>query len=154
MRKLIMAIAAIASMSATAKAEQVWLTMDHVRPYKLENAAQNIIVGNPAIADVTVQDANNILLFGKAPGVTNIVITDESGATIKNMTVSVRSNTDNMLTFYRGPSRSTYNCTKNCEATITVGDDPNTFAGVTGQVNAKLGQATQSADAASDSANN
>lgn len=146
MRKFITVVAALASMTGAARAEQLWLTMDYVRPYKLETPAQNIIIGNPAIADITVQDANNLLFFGKAPGITNVIITDEEGKTVKNMTVRVRTNANDMLTFYRGSARSTYNCLTNCEATITVGDDPTTFAGVAGQVTAKFGQAKQGAE--------
>lgn len=133
-----------------AEAGQIWLTMDQVRPYKLETPAQNIVIGNPAIADVTVQDANNLLLFGKAPGLTNIYIFDEKGETIENMIVKVRTPATDMLTFHRGSSRTTYNCTTNCEATVTVGDDPVAFGEVSGQVNAKYSQAQAQAQGGGD----
>ncbi|GJL93896.1 MAG: hypothetical protein DHS20C05_03010 [Hyphococcus sp.] len=145
MRLLISAMLALFSLASTAQAEQVWLTMDQVRPYKLEVPAQNIVVGNPAIADVTVQDNKNLLLFGKSPGLTNIYIFDEKGETIQNMMIRVRSQNTDMLTFYRGASRTTYNCTTNCEATITVGDDQKTFQNVSAQVTQKFGQATGAA---------
>ena len=145
MRFLVSALVALATVTAPVQAEQIWLTMDQVRPYKLERAAQNIVVGNPAIADVTVQDNKNILLFGKSPGLTNIYIFDEQGETIDNMMVRVRSQNTNMLTFYRGAARTTYNCTSNCEATITVGDTPSTFDGVSAQVTKKYSQAQSAA---------
>lgn len=141
MRKFISTVAALITMISAANAEQIWLTMDYVRPFKLETPVQNIVIGNPAIADVTVQDSENLLLFGKAPGVTNIFLIDENGDTIDNMIVRVRTNSSDMLTFYRGVGRTTFNCTTNCEATITVGDDTNVFGVVSGQVNQKFGQA-------------
>jgi Flp pilus assembly secretin CpaC len=150
MRKLISAAAAMVVMLSTAQAGQIWLTMDYVRPYKLERPATDIIIGNPAIADITVQDASNILFFGKTPGITNIYILDENGETIENLIVRVRTNTTDLLTLHEGSSRTTYNCTTNCDATITVGDDPGTFGQVTAQVTQKFGQAAASANAASD----
>lgn len=145
MRKLIIAAATFAAMVSTAQAGQVWLTMDYVRPYKIERPAQNIIIGNPAIADVSVRDANNILLYGKSPGMTNIYIMDAEGEVIENMIVRVRTNATDMLTFHRGSARTTYNCTTNCEATITVGDDTTVFNEVSTQVTQKFGQAAAAA---------
>jgi len=145
MRALFTVLATLIAMTASAKAEQVWLTMDQVRPYKLETPAQNIVVGNPAIADVTVQDNKNLLLFGKSPGLTNIYIFDEQGNAVENLIVRVRSQNANMLTFYKGSARTTFNCTTNCEATITVGDDQAVFNEVSGQVQKKFSQASGAA---------
>ncbi len=146
MRAVISALAVSIALISNAQADQIWLTMDQVRPLKLEKPAEKIVIGNPAIADVTVQDDENILLFGKAPGLTNIYIFDENGETLDNLLIRVRSTSGNMLTFNRGISRTTYNCTDSCEATITVGDDPTVFSGVTAQVNNKFQQATQAAN--------
>ena len=146
MRTIFSAIAVFFMMAQSASAGQIWLTMDQVRPYTLKNPAQKIVIGNPAIADVTVQDSQNLLMFGKAPGLTNIFIFNEDGETSENLIVRVRSPSTDMLTVHRGASRTTYNCTTNCEATITVGDDPIAFNGVATQVQNKFSQA---ADAAS-----
>ncbi len=145
MRNFIFAAAAFTAMISAAQAGQVWLTMDYVRPYKLERPAHNVIIGNPAIADVSVQDASNLLLYGKAPGLTNIYVMDADGEVIENMIVRVRTNSTDMLTYYRGPARTTYNCTTNCEATITVGDDQTVFDSVSTQVAQKFGQAQTAA---------
>lgn len=145
MRKMISTFAAAFTLLSTAQAGQVWLTMDHVRPYKLEKPAQDIVIGNPGIADVTVQDASNLLLFGKSPGMTNIFIMGENGEVIENMIIRVRTSSTEMLTFYRGSARTTYNCTSNCEATVTIGDDSNVFGQVAGQINQKFNQAAQGA---------
>lgn len=145
MRVFIFSLITLLALTGAAQAGQVWLTMDQVRPYKLDVPAQNIVVGNPAIADVTVQDNKNLLLFGKAPGLTNIYIFDEKGDTIENMIVRVRAQSSDMLTFYRGSARTTYNCTNECEPTITVGDDQQIFTGVASQVTQKLNQAQSAA---------
>ncbi len=148
MRTIFSAIAVFFIMAQSASAGQIWLTMDQVRPFKLENPAQKIVVGNPSIADVTVQDSQNLLMFGKAPGLTNIYIFNEDGETFENLIVRVRSPSSDMLTVHRGTARTTYNCTTNCEATITVGDDPLSFTGVSSQVLNKFSQAAGAADSA------
>ncbi|MEM8935305.1 MAG: pilus assembly protein N-terminal domain-containing protein [Pseudomonadota bacterium] len=148
MRTVISAAAFICAIAANAQAGQVLLTMDQVRPMSLERPAESIVVGNPAIADVTVQDNQKLLLFGKAPGLTNIYIFDDTGAVLDNLIVRVRSTNSEMLTFHRGAARTTYNCAPNCEATVTVGDDNATFTGVAGQVAAKYEQAAGAAGGA------
>ncbi|MEM9705334.1 MAG: pilus assembly protein N-terminal domain-containing protein [Pseudomonadota bacterium] len=138
------AIAISASAFTQAQAGQIWLTMDQVQPYFLKQEAGQIVVGNPAIADVSVQDKSRLLLFGKGPGLTNIFIFDEDGKEIENMTVRVRSSDAAMLFVQRGPSRTTYNCMSQCEPTVTVGDDQKTFQSVVQQTNVKFDQAAAS----------
>ena len=134
-----------AAMTQNALAGEVWLTMDQVRPLNLKKEAFGVVVGNPSIADVKVMDANNILLFGKAPGLTNIYLFGEDDKPFENLIIRVRTPSSDMLTVHRGSARTTYNCTSNCEATLTVGDDPASFDGVTAQVQSKVGQAVAAA---------
>ena len=128
------------SMAGVASAEQIWVTMDQVRPYELKDAADSIIVGNPGIVDITVLDANNFFLFGKAPGLTNILVQDEMGEIVKNLQVRVNPPSSGMLVYHRGKDRTTYNCTRHCEVTLTVGDGNDAFTNVDAQVRQKLGQ--------------
>lgn len=148
MRTIISALAVFFAAATGAHAEQIWLTMDQVRPYTLETPAQSIVVGNPGIADVTVQDNKNLLLFGKAPGMTNMYIFNEEGEAVTNLIIRVRAQSAGMLTFYRGSARTTYNCTSNCEATVTVGDSTETFSEVSSQVQNKFKQASGSGSTA------
>lgn len=141
MRFIAIAISSL-FLATNAQAGQVWLTMDQVRPYEIKVPAGQIVVGNPGIADVSVQDKSRLLLFGKAPGLTNIFIFDENGKTIENLKIRVKSASSDMLTVHRGSARVTYNCTTNCEATVTVGDDRTVFEEVAGQADAKFQQAS------------
>ncbi|MEM9013833.1 MAG: pilus assembly protein N-terminal domain-containing protein [Pseudomonadota bacterium] len=144
MRMIASTLLASIFMVSQASAEKVWLTMDQVFPFDLKDAAVSVVVGNPGIADVTVIDNKRLLLFGKAPGVTNVYIFDEDGGTIKNLTLNVRTPSSDMMVVHRGSERSTYNCTINCEATLTVGDAATTFNTVNQQVGQKFGQAAGS----------
>lgn len=146
MRGVICFLIAAAASIQSASAGQIWLTMDRVHPYTVEQDVDSIVIGNPAIADVTVRDGNNLLMFGKAPGLTNIYFFDAQGEVIDNLVVRVRTPSTDMLTVHRGAARTTYNCTTNCEATVTVGDDQTAFNGVSQQIGAKYGQAQGAAN--------
>lgn len=141
--RTIFAAAILSVVASQASAGQVWLTMDQVRPYELQKPAGQIVVGNPAIADVTVQDKERVFLFGKSPGMTNIYIFDDEGQFVDNLIIRVRATTQDMLVMHRGAERMTYNCTTNCEPTMTVGDDQNTFTQMNQQVMTKTQQALQ-----------
>lgn len=141
MRTIIAIALAFSALAAPARAEQIWLTMDQVRSYELAKPAGQIVVGNPAVADVTVQDKQRVFLFGKAPGVTNMYVLDANGDFLDNLVIRVRATGSGMLVMHRGVQRTTYNCTDNCDPTITVGDDTNAFASLQQQVTNKAEQA-------------
>ena len=138
------AIFAACAFTTAAQAEQVWLTMDQVRPYTFKQEVSQIVVGNPGIADVTVRDKSRVLFFGKAPGMTNMFLFDADGNEIENIIVRVRASNTDMLTFQRGSQRTTYNCMTNCEPTLTVGDSVESFGNVQTQVQQKFQQARSS----------
>lgn len=142
MRNFVFTLAAATAFATTASAEQVWLTMDQVTPYTFKQEVDQIVVGNPGIADVNVRDKSRVLLFGKAPGMTNMFLFDADGNEIDNLIVRVRATNSDMLTVQRGQQRITYNCMNACEQTITVGDSPEAFVSISQQVQKKYQQAT------------
>ena len=48
-----------------------------------------MVVGNPAVADVTMQSPHTLVLFGKYPGGTSLLVTDHAGKAILNTSVMV-----------------------------------------------------------------
>ncbi|MBI1364374.1 MAG: pilus assembly protein CpaC [Alphaproteobacteria bacterium] len=143
--RVVIAAALLSAAASAAHAEQIWLTMDQVKPYDLKQPAGQIVVGNPAIADVTVQDKTRVLLFGKAPGLTNMYIFDDAGNAVDNLIIRVKTTPAGMLTVNRGVARTTYSCANRCEATVTVGDDTSVFSSVSSQVTQKQAQAAAGA---------
>ena len=55
----------------------------------LDRAAKHVVLGNPAIADVTVQDARTLVVFGRQPGGTSLVVMDAGGAALIQASVVV-----------------------------------------------------------------
>lgn len=146
MRVFILSLVLSVAATTAAHADQVWVTMDQVAPYAFKQDVDQIVIGNPGIADVTVRDKSKVLIFGKAPGVTNLFLFDAEGNEIDNLIVRVRATGSEMLTFHRGGQRATYNCMSQCEPTITIGDNTETFGVVTQQVQQKYQQATSNAN--------
>jgi Flp pilus assembly secretin CpaC len=98
-------------------AEPIEVVMNEAKILKLARNANTIVVGNPAIADASVQDARTIVLTGKGFGSTNLVILDENGAPILDERVMVKRSDFATMRVYRRNAVSTLSCTPFCEST-------------------------------------
>ncbi|MEL6366291.1 MAG: pilus assembly protein N-terminal domain-containing protein [Pseudomonadota bacterium] len=133
--------------AAPAFAQSVTITLDEAKILHFNEPASSIIVGNPAVADITVQDDRNALLFGKAPGVTNILILDTDGKEVQNIRVQVSGPTVGLVVVQRGLLASTYTCTTRCVPTPQIGDNPESFQQATQQIATRLQSAVSAAEA-------
>lgn len=91
------------------------VTMNQAKIVKLSRAADTIVIGNPEIADASVQDASTIVLTGRGFGVTNLVVFDEEGVPIVDEQVIVTRSTASTVRIYRRASVQTLSCTPYCE---------------------------------------
>ena len=74
----------------------IQVTMNQAKIVKLSRPADTIVVGNPEIADASIQDASTIVLTGRGFGATNFVVMDQSGnAIIDEMIFVSRSDAGN-----------------------------------------------------------
>jgi Flp pilus assembly secretin CpaC len=92
------------------------VTMNQAKIVKLSRAADTIVVGNPAIADASVQDASTIVLTGKGFGVTNLVVLDQEGSPIVDEQVTVVRQAASSVRIYRRAEIQTLSCTPYCES--------------------------------------
>jgi Flp pilus assembly secretin CpaC len=92
------------------------VTMNQAKIVKLARPADTIVVGNPAIADASVQDASTIVLTGKGFGVTNLVILDKDGQPIIDEQVTVVRQNASSVRIYRRSQVQTMSCTPYCES--------------------------------------
>ncbi|MBX3597801.1 MAG: pilus assembly protein N-terminal domain-containing protein [Rhizobiaceae bacterium] len=97
-------------------AEGIQVETNQARIVKLPRAADTVIVGNPEIADVAVQDDQTIVLTGKGFGVTNLVVLAKDGTAIVDQQVTVSRQTVSTLRVYRRADVQTLSCTPMCEA--------------------------------------
>lgn len=80
----------------------------------LSGEARSVVVGNPLIADVNVTDTRSLVIVGKAPGVTNIIVIARDGRTLMNQTISVQNALDSQVSVLRGAEESQYSCGQTC----------------------------------------
>lgn len=119
--------------------------LDLVSIVKIPLDTATIVVGNPIIADTTVQSNGVMVITGKGYGVTNILTLDQSGATLQEFVVEVSASDKKTLTVQRGFERETWSCAPNCQKTLTLGDSSTFFSEVNGQIGARNGISQSSA---------
>ncbi|RUX04802.1 hypothetical protein EN816_22530 [Mesorhizobium sp. M8A.F.Ca.ET.173.01.1.1] len=114
---LIAALLGAASLITPARAgADIEVTMNQAKIVKLSRPADTIVVGNPAIADASVQDASTIVLTGKGFGVTNLVVLDQEGSPIVDTQVTVVRQAASSVRIYRRADVQTMSCTPYCES--------------------------------------
>lgn len=122
--------------------ESVLVTVDQAKVVRLPEKAQTVIVGNPAIADVSVQKNGVMVVTGKSFGVTNLIALDSSGTLLAESLVRVRAATDSVLVVQRGLERESYSCTPQCQPAAQLGDVKHFFEEVGGQSKSRNALAT------------
>jgi hypothetical protein len=120
------AVALAASLSSAGAAEVINVIMDQAKIAPVPDRTATLVVGNPLIADVTVQAGGTMVVTGKGYGVTNVIALDHAGKVLSDKLVRVKGPLENVVV-YRGMTRESYSCAPNCERRITLGDTPEFF---------------------------
>ena len=77
MRRLLVLVPMLAAMavsSAAAMADGLNLNWREARVVKLAKPATSVVIGDPTVADVTLDTPDTVIVFGKTPGETNILV--------------------------------------------------------------------------------
>jgi Flp pilus assembly secretin CpaC len=117
-----LAFAGVLLVTPVALAETgIEVIMNQAKIVKIARAADTIVIGNPEIADASVQDANTIVLTGRGFGVTNIVVLDTDGNPIVDEQVIVSRHDPRSVRVYRRSEVQTLSCTPYCESSYKSG---------------------------------
>jgi hypothetical protein len=120
------------------------IVLDQAAIVRLPERVATIVIGNPLIADVSVQAGGMMVLTGKGYGMTNIVALDRAGNVLMDRAVEVVGPQENVVIVYRGASRESYSCAPMCERRITLGDTPDFFDATIGQTGTRNARAQTS----------
>lgn len=124
--------------------EAVLVTIDHAKVVRLPERTQTVIVGNPIIADVTVQRNGLLIVTGKSYGVTNLIALDAAGTMLAESLINVQAGgNEAVVTVQRGTDRESYACTPHCQPTLQLGDNTDYFGRVSSQSTQRNSLATQ-----------
>jgi Pilus formation protein N terminal region len=137
----------VAGVLPPAFAADVSVILDQAKLLKLPDKVSTIVVGNPLIADVSLQPGGLMVVTGKGFGMTNLMALDRAGNVLMEKSVEVKGPTGDLVVLYRGVERETYSCTPICERRITLGDSNTYFEAVIGQSGSRNGQAQGNAPA-------
>jgi hypothetical protein len=139
----VVAVAGLWLMGAlpAAALDSIVVQTDRAQVLKLPPKATTIIIGNPMIADVTVQKNGSMVVTGKSYGTTNLIAQDSTGAVIGESLIRVEAANEGTMIVQRGMDRESYSCTPNCQPTLSMGDVQKYFEVVGGQTNVRNGLA-------------
>ena len=147
-----LALLALAGLAATSlmaavpvAAEPIEVIVDQAKVMRVSRPADIVIIGNPAIADATIQDSQTLIITGHSFGTTNLIVLDSAGQAIADETVTVAPQNDQVVTVYRRASRQTFSCTPDCSPVLAVGDNSAAFDSVNAQITSTSALSTAAA---------
>ena len=134
---VVAALLAVAVHPAAAAETVVDVLVDQATLVRLERPAAEIVVGNPSIADVSVQSGKMLVVTGKSFGETNLIVMDADGKVFVNRRLIVQEPRTGLVTLYRGSARQTLHCAPYCTPPLVIGDSADAFGSVASQITTK-----------------
>jgi Flp pilus assembly secretin CpaC len=122
--------------------DRIAVYVDQAKLVKLPAKVSTIVVGNPLIADVTLQSGGIVVVTGKGYGATNFIAMDRNGEVLVDRQIQVEGPTDQLVTVYRGVERESYSCAPICQRRVTLGDGETYFRSAIDQAGSLSGQAS------------
>jgi Pilus formation protein N terminal region len=131
--------------AAVADADTLTVKVDSAHLLKLPSNVATVVIGNPLIADATLQNGGILVITGKGYGATNLLALDRKGRVLMSKTVQVLGpDPDHLIVVYKGTKRETWSCVHECQPRNTLGDDQAYFTGSLGQTTVRNGAAAGS----------
>ena len=132
----VLALIAVTPALAASGDDILKITLDQAQIAKLPPNTSTVVIGNPAIADITALKGNTgVVVTGKSFGHTNMIALDAAGNLIDEKQIHVQPIND-MLVVQRGTVRESYSCDPKCMPAAVLGDDPGVFGAVSGAITA------------------
>ncbi len=131
----------VAAAAPADAATPITVQVDRATLIQLPEQAVTVVIGNPLVADLTVEPHGLGVITGKGYGATNFIVLDKDGAVLAEHTVEVLGPGGPTVVVYRGVTRETYSCTPECERRFTLGDDKDYFAQTLDQITSRNNQA-------------
>lgn len=128
----------------------VTVQADQAKILSITGSPATVVVGNPMIADVSIQ-GGILAVHGRHFGSTNVIILDNQGNQLTALKVHVVRDADDNVVIYKGATEGkivgkfSYTCAPNCEAALMPGDDADYNGGIVAQIQAKSKEAISSA---------
>lgn len=113
----------------------VVVLIDHLRRLGFRDEVQTVLIGNPAIADVTMISTTEAVVTARTVGTTNMIFLNSAGLAIADFEVLVREGESQRVVLRRGPTETAiYQCAPRCERTLTQLDSEDPHSGLASQI--------------------
>lgn len=126
--------AASLALAGTAYARDIYVGLDSAAPLRLSTPAEGVVIGNPSIAGVSVQNDRLLFVTGRSYGSTNLVVVGADGRTIYNGRVTVTPDESNAVMVTRGTETARVDCAPLCRPRPDIGDGDGSFSRANGQI--------------------
>lgn len=134
-RAALVAVLGLCTSAGAQAADRIEVELDNAKLLKLPAGTDTLVIGNPTIADVTIQRNQVMVVTAKSHGSTNMIALDSKGAIVsESRIVVVLPKRPEQLTLLRGSAQETYSCNPECGSIIQLGDEDKYFKGAIGQV--------------------
>jgi len=123
MRRLTLAFCACLSLGATAasaqnlsasRASALSVSAGQAARISLSAPVRDIVVGDPAVADVSVINERTLVVLGKKSGATTVLAFDAAGRPLAERQIIVSDFSDQAVIVQRGVTGSAYACGATC----------------------------------------
>ncbi len=131
---------------AQAETQTLTVAIDESHVLQLASQPGAIVIGNPSIADVSIQ-GQKLFVHGRGFGHTNLIVLDMDGNQMASFNLVTALAQDSLVSVYKGGNRYSYTCNGTCQGSLQIGDDPAFFELVKKHTSDKSGLATGSASA-------
>jgi hypothetical protein len=121
MRRLsyLVGLAALLLPHAASAAEALSVEVGKSRLMSLKQQPTVVMVGDPSVADVVIEEGGRLFLLGLQPGETNLHILDGDGGTMMNRRLVVTPPTGGHVSLHRGVEEATFSCNPRCSGVRT-----------------------------------
>ncbi|KIZ45150.1 MULTISPECIES: pilus assembly protein N-terminal domain-containing protein [Rhodopseudomonas] len=142
LRSLVIGLVLLPAAAMADAVDTISVNVDQAKLVRLPDHISTLVVGNPLIADVTIQPGGMVIVTGKGYGATNVIAMDRSGKILADRLIQVEGPSDQVVTVYRGVNRESYSCMPTCQRRVTLGDSEGYFKSTMDQAGSLNTQAT------------
>jgi hypothetical protein len=116
-----------ATTAKAAESDPMVVFLDHAELLRLTVAATRVIIGNPALAEVTVESPRLVSIFGKSAGETNLIILDGQDHALVARPLRITQGSNGAVAVHvpgrDGPAERLYSCVDGRCLRVRSGDD-------------------------------
>lgn len=134
-------ILAVAGAGLASAEPPIAVGVDEARIVRTETAPAVVVVGNPSIADVSVQ-RGQLVVTGRNFGTTNVILLDGDGRQLAQLALTVTGSGMDKVTLFKAGGQFSYVCHDLCQPELMVGDQPEHFDEISKEIGSKSGLAT------------